>query len=199
MMTVACGAPVPTPAPEAPDTPTLVDPTPPPEPTAVVEEVPKPDSPDSDTLRVLPASWGEGDRSRFAGALQAPPPVIVRPTDTPFRFADHRGDVVLVMFWAEWSQPSLRELQVVQDLHESHPELAIIALGSTRGGAAVMETAAKLQLTFPVAVDDDDRTANAFQVDGYPDYYLIDKWGRLRLADCANASLKEAVEALLSE
>jgi leucyl aminopeptidase len=34
-------------------------------------------------------------------------------------------------------------------------------------------------------------------VDGYPDYYIIDAEGKLVLADCANRSVEQALDALL--
>ena len=39
----------------------------------------------------------------------------------------------------------------------------------------------------------------AFHVDSYPDYYLVDRSGKLRFADLANADLDKAIAALLAE
>ena len=39
----------------------------------------------------------------------------------------------------------------------------------------------------------------AFAVDSYPDYYLIDRNGNVRVADLANGDLDRAVEILLKE
>jgi hypothetical protein len=36
-------------------------------------------------------------------------------------------------------------------------------------------------------------------VDSYPDYYFIDRAGNLRVADCKNGSIEQAIEALLAE
>jgi len=38
-----------------------------------------------------------------------------------------------------------------------------------------------------------------FRVDSYPDYYVIDRAGNLRIADMANAELDRVVEILLKE
>ena len=37
------------------------------------------------------------------------------------------------------------------------------------------------------------------EVNGFPDYYLIDAEGKLRLADCANGNVEKAIEILLEE
>ena len=44
-----------------------------------------------------------------------------------------------------------------------------------------------------------NKTTTAFEVDSYPDYYLIDRAGNLRVADLANADLERAVQVLLAE
>lgn len=54
-------------------------------------------------------------------------------------------------------------------------------------------------LTWPVALDAEGETVKAFAVDSYPDYYLIDRRGNLRVADLANSELDRAVEILLNE
>ena len=54
-------------------------------------------------------------------------------------------------------------------------------------------------IPWPVAVDATRKTVQAFQVDSYPDYYLIDRAGNLRVADLANAELERAITTLLAE
>ena len=54
-------------------------------------------------------------------------------------------------------------------------------------------------IDYPVAVDSEGKTKTAFRVDSYPDYYLIDKSGKLRVADLANRDLDRAIKVLLAE
>lgn len=54
-------------------------------------------------------------------------------------------------------------------------------------------------IDFPVAVDTTGATVAAYAVDSYPDYYLIDRAGKLRVADLANGDLDRAVDVLLAE
>lgn len=54
-------------------------------------------------------------------------------------------------------------------------------------------------IDYPIAIDVEDRTKKAFRVDSFPDYYLIDRAGNLRVADLANGDLDRAVEVLLAE
>lgn len=54
-------------------------------------------------------------------------------------------------------------------------------------------------IDYPVAVDKDGATIKAYAVDSYPDYYLIDRAGKLRVADLSNGDLDRAVRVLLAE
>lgn len=61
------------------------------------------------------------------------------------------------------------------------------------------EFAEEQKIGYPIAIDVEDRTTGAFAVDSYPDYTLIDRSGKLRVADLANADLERAVQVLLAE
>src|SRR5437762_13078497 len=52
-------------------------------------------------------------------------------------------------------------------------------------------------MKYPVAADVDAKTENAYHVDGYPDYYLIDRSGKLRVADCANGRSRKRFKRFL--
>jgi hypothetical protein len=54
-------------------------------------------------------------------------------------------------------------------------------------------------IVYPVCHDADNVTKIAYQVDSYPDYYLIDRKGNLRIADCANGKVEDAVKLLIAE
>lgn len=54
-------------------------------------------------------------------------------------------------------------------------------------------------IDYPVALDVEGATTGAFAVDSYPDYYLIDRAGKLRVADLSNGDLERAVQVLLAE
>ena len=55
------------------------------------------------------------------------------------------------------------------------------------------------KITYPVAVDSTGKTIAAYSADSYPDYFVIDKKGVLRVADLSNGELDRAIEAMLKE
>lgn len=77
--------------------------------------------------------------------------------------------------------------------------LALVAIHTKAAADRMPEYVKQEKLAFPVAVDTDGKTVAAYRVDSYPDYYLIDRAGKLRVADLQNADLERAVEILLKE
>ena len=59
--------------------------------------------------------------------------------------------------------------------------------------------AKKNAIPYPIAIDTDGKTVKAFAVDSFPDYYVIDRAGKLRVADLANKELDRVIEILLKE
>lgn len=54
-------------------------------------------------------------------------------------------------------------------------------------------------INYPIAIDTKGETVKAFAVDSFPDYYVIDRAGKLRVADLANSELDRVVAQLLKE
>ena len=77
--------------------------------------------------------------------------------------------------------------------------LVLIAVHTVNAGDKMAKYVRDQELEFPVALDDDGKTVEAFKVDSYPDYYLIDRRGVLRVADLKNADVERAVQVLLAE
>ena len=54
-------------------------------------------------------------------------------------------------------------------------------------------------LPWPTVQDKEGQTMKTFGADSFPDYYIIDRYGKVRFADLANAEVDRAVELLLKE
>jgi thiol-disulfide isomerase/thioredoxin len=117
------------------------------------------------------------------------------------KLADLRGKVVVMDFWGVWCGPCRAAMPHLKELYEKHKAdgLEIIGVHTTRVGEKMAAYVAEEKLPWPVAVDVDDGTVKGFRVDSFPDYYVIDRSGKLRFADLANAELDKAIEALLKE
>lgn len=77
--------------------------------------------------------------------------------------------------------------------------LVLIGIHSTMGGEKMADFVEKEEIPWAVAIDRENKTKKAYAQDSYPDYYLIDRAGKLRFADLANNELDRAVDLLLKE
>src|SRR5437763_2316701 len=75
--------------------------------------------------------------------------------------------------------------------------LVIIGVCVSNGVEKMAQTVNDKGMKYPVAADVDAKTENAYHVDGYPDYYLIDRSGKLRVADCANGRSRKRFKRFL--
>lgn len=112
-----------------------------------------------------------------------------------------KGKVVVIDFWATWSKPCIKAIEYHNELVDKYAAdgLVIIGVCATHKGEFMADTVTNHGINYPVCVDKDNKTNTAYGVNGFPDYYLIDRAGNLRIADCANASLEDAIRALLAE
>ncbi|HEX6812801.1 MAG TPA: redoxin domain-containing protein [Planctomycetota bacterium] len=87
------------------------------------------------------------------------------------------------------------------ELAAKHKDQGLVVVGvhTTNRGDDMAAFVAEKGITYPVAIDVDDKTKTAFAVDSFPDYYLIDRAGNLRVADLANKAVDEAIAKLLAE
>lgn len=89
----------------------------------------------------------------------------------------------------------------LKKLHEAHAKDGLVILGihSTQGSEKCARFVENREIPYPVAIDVRKRTVMAFKADSFPDYYLVDRAGKLRFADLANGELDKAVALLLKE
>jgi cytochrome c biogenesis protein CcmG, thiol:disulfide interchange protein DsbE len=151
--------------------------------------------------------WLEGDAKRREklSALQGKAPAALQVdgwmNSSPLKLDELKGKVVLIDFWGTWCPPCRASVPKVNELAKKYKEkgLVIIGVSTTRGAEKMTETAKQLGIEYPIAADLDNATVKAYQVDGYPDYYLIDRAGNLRYADVNNGMVEQAIEKLLAE
>ena len=158
----------------------------------------------------IPARWLEGDsdsRTRLTKLEQSadtPPDLDVENwinTEEDLSLEDLEGKVVLLSFGATWAGPWIDSLGQLNELHEEFAEdgLVVIGIAATYDGFELPNIVEQYEIAFPVCVDVDNGTNRAYGPNGFPDYYVIDRSGKLRVADLHHDHLRDAVEALLAE
>ncbi len=148
---------------------------------------------------------GEGDTTKDALEGKAPPELKVQgwvnTNGQALKLSDLKGKVVVLDFWGVWCGPCRAAMPHLKELYAQHKDagLEVIGVHTTNQGEEMPKYVQEESLPWPIAVDVEKGTVTAFKVDSYPDYYVIDKAGNLRVADLANKDLDRVIEILLKE
>jgi len=112
-----------------------------------------------------------------------------------------RGKVVMLRFWGTWCPHCLRSMDQFNALHDKYYDQGLVIIGVTdeRNVSLMGGLANQHNVPYPMCADDGGYMKRAYHLDQFPDYYFIDRWGRLRVVDCKNGHLEDAIQMLLNE
>jgi peroxiredoxin len=118
--------------------------------------------------------------------------------------ASYRGDVVLLNIWATWCGPCRIEMPSIQRLYaDLAPRgLKVVAVSVDQPGAEALIKGfvREYGLTFDVLHDPSEEIGKRYQVNGYPQTYVIGKDGVIRKKELGARQWDTApVRALLTQ
>jgi peroxiredoxin len=96
--------------------------------------------------------------------------------------AQHRGQPVILNFWATWCAPCIFEMPELQSAYEAHREDGLVILGLNRDEeqAVVSDFLADdltINIDFPILLDEQAIVADSYGVLNMPTTYFIDAEG----------------------
>ena len=122
-----------------------------------------------------------------------------------FQLSDHRGDVVLVNFWASWCPPCRDEAPDLQALHVDYAARGFKLLGVNMLESSqqkALDFLAEFGISYANGEDTGQYVTNLYRVEGPPESFLIDRRGQVRRVYIGSVSydrLSGEIEALLAE
>jgi thiol-disulfide isomerase/thioredoxin len=120
------------------------------------------------------------------------------------KLSDHRGQVVMLVFWGSWCGPCMAMVPQEKALRERHRDSPFRLLGVNCGDTldVAKKTVADRQMGWPSWYDGDEIRGpieTDYNVPHWPRIFLIDATGVIRYIDAHGKELDEAVETLLAE
>lgn len=119
----------------------------------------------------------------------------------PFNGVNTEGKVVLIYTWTGFLPTAVRPMSIVTRLVDRFGEdgLLVVGVHGDEGWADAPGVAKQRRVNFPIARDAGGAFRGALLVDQDPDFYVIDRAGRMRFADIETASVERAVTMLIEE
>jgi cytochrome c biogenesis protein CcmG, thiol:disulfide interchange protein DsbE len=119
-----------------------------------------------------------------------------------WRMAEHRGQVVLVNYWATWCGPCWEETPGLIRLSQEVKGLAVVGVSVDAGGTAkVQKFVDEFHVPYPVVMPE-RMSQMEFGLEGVPTTILVDKQGRVAksyVGAVRERDFRTDVEVLLAE
>lgn len=98
------------------------------------------------------------------------------------RLSEHRGDVILLNFWASWCGPCRQEMPILNTLHERYSKLgfSVVGVNVDKDSSLADKLLKDIPVTFPVLLDNTGAVSTSYNVSAMPTSVLIDRDGNMR-------------------
>ncbi|MEM9403463.1 MAG: TlpA disulfide reductase family protein [Pseudomonadota bacterium] len=98
------------------------------------------------------------------------------------RLSEHRGEVVMINFWATWCAPCRQEMPLLEALFSRYERVGFTLLGVNIDDdpRRAMSMAQELGVTFPVLFDSTKDVSKLYEVNAMPVTVILDREGNVR-------------------
>jgi thiol-disulfide isomerase/thioredoxin len=152
---------------------------------------------------------GLASLSAHAGQeISGPAPAFSLPTNTGASdsLANHRGDVVMINFWASWCEPCRTEFPLIDALYKKYKKLGftVLAVNIEPDAKAAQGFLKNTPVSFPVLMDSKNTVSDTYKVDAMPTTVMVDRNGNQRFLHRGyqpgyEAEYEKNIRALLRE
>jgi len=98
------------------------------------------------------------------------------------RLSDHRGEVILLNFWASWCGPCRQEMPVLDAINKRYSDLgfSVIGVNVDKDSTLADKLLRDIPVGFPVLYDNLSLVSETYSVDAMPTTVIIDRDGNMR-------------------
>jgi thiol-disulfide isomerase/thioredoxin len=158
------------------------------------------------TMKLNAAQFQRIDKSQFTKApefAQINGYINTPNNNSPITLSSLKGKVVLVYIWTYTCINSIRPMPYIDDWNQKYSDkgLAIVGVHSPefqfeKNYANVKGAVQRFGITYPVILDSDHGTWNAYENNYWPRYYLIDTQGYIRYDHIGEGSYDQIEKAI---
>ena len=122
----------------------------------------------------------------------------------PLKLSDHRGKVVVLVFWGSWCGPCMREVPHEREMAEKYKgrPFALLGVDCNEEKSAGLKAIQDNQMTWPNwhdGADGNGPIVSRYHIRSYPTVFVIDAKGAIRQKQTLGEGLDHLVEDLLKE
>jgi peroxiredoxin len=119
-----------------------------------------------------------------ADAINVPAPdfTLESRSGDNIRLEDHRGEVVMLNFWASWCGPCRQEMPLMDDIYSRYQDLGftILAVNVDENRDEALRFLDKVPVNYPILYDPESSVSELYEVPAMPTTVMIDRDGNAR-------------------
>jgi len=119
-----------------------------------------------------------------AAAPQGPAPDFALKTlgGENTRLSEHRGEVIMINFWASWCAPCRQEMPLLEELYTRYQPLGFTILGVNveQDNSKALAMLEDIPVSFPVLFDSKSTVSKLYNVVAMPTSIIVDRDGNTR-------------------
>jgi len=98
------------------------------------------------------------------------------------KLSEHRGDVVMINFWASWCAPCRQEMPLLEELYTKYSDLGftLLAVNVEEDSSKAASLLKEIPVTFPVLYDNKNVVTKLYNVVAMPSTVILDRDGNIR-------------------
>src|ERR687891_116043 len=164
------------------------------------------------TIKLNTTQFPQIDKSQFKKApefAQISGYINTPNNNSPITLSSLKGKVVLVYIWTYTCINSIRPMPYIDDWNQKYSDKGLVIVGVhspefefEKNHANVKDAIKRFGITYPVIIDSDHGTWNAYENNYWPRYYLIDTQGYIRYDHIGEGDynqIEKSIQSLVAE
>jgi len=130
---------------------------------------------------VLPATAAASKPPVSVGA-HAPDFALRSAAGSNLRLSEHRGQVVMINFWATWCGPCRQEMPKLDEIFARYERagFALLGVNIDEDSERAQRLADELGVSFPLLFDNEQSVSRLYDVQAMPMTVMVDRSGKVR-------------------